>query len=187
MWYQHSINKYLYYNHLSKSLMMILFLALTGTIREFIPSEIKKVILNNLLVKHLMIFLYIYIVILSISGVDYVEDRFMISLILYVWFIMLSKCSSLYFISVISITILSYLIVYIFRNIEIKYKYRYNKETKNHIYYQKLRYYEFYTGISMILLCILITLIGFSQFIKKQIDLGKSTNKIIKAVFSPNA
>ena len=152
------------------ALFLFIFILLGKHVSELLACSISNIISTHFLVKHMIGFFILYTTLISIEEKEDLFILFIKTIILYIWFIIITKTTRRINISIIIILLITYFIYLYNERLKKKTKNTYNKNL-----IKILTIYEKY----IIYIVVILSIFGFIVYIgEKKIDFKNNFNWI---------
>ena len=144
-------------NNIPLALAALYFLISSNFLGELFTCSLRKTLSNNMLAKHILAIITLYISIMVTSKFDKISIKIIATIFVYIWFIITTKCTAVYVLLILAIIALNYLFNQ-YLDTDIK-----DDKNKKEVYDLKSK-----VNKGILLLCFVISLIGFLQYYLKQ-------------------
>ena len=152
-------------NQIPLALAALYFLISSNYLGELFTCSLRRVLADSMINKHILAIITLYISVMLTTKIDSLYTRLLATAIVYVWFVITTKCTAKYVLSILFIIVLTYCIgQYIENNLE--------KDSEKKEYYEDMKHKLRKITLAI---CVLISIVGFiSYYLEKKSEYGKT-------------
>ena len=164
-------------NKLPLALAALYFLISSNFLGELFTCSLRKELSNNMITKHVLVFITLYISVIMTSNIEQFSSKILATLLVYIWFLITTKCSAGFVLTILIIICLCYCINEYITSISSK-----DPEKKQHFDQLKSKINRL-----VLLTSVILSIIGFVLYFLKQKKDHSSNFNYIKFIFgTPN-
>lgn len=160
-------------NKLPLALVALYFLISSNFLGELFTCSLRKELSNNMIAKHVLVIITLYISVIMTSNFDELYQKILATLLVYLWFLITTKCTAGYVMTILVLIILCYCVNEYINYIS-------NKDNEKKEYFEKLK---LKINRSVLVISVLISIVGFILYFLKQKKDHASNFNYIKFIF----